>query len=100
MEDGGGAPPCDPVEGALKRGGPGGGKDREGVALGGEALGAVVLGVVGHDLVDKLEEVVVLVRCRRGSGSRVELVHKVVQVGEPGLAEVSEGAHSGGLGGC
>ena len=64
----GGAPPGDPVEGALERGGPGGGEDGEGVVLGGEALDAVVLAVVGHDPVDKVEEVAEVVGGGGGSG--------------------------------
>lgn len=52
VEGGGGAPACDPVEGALEGGGPRGDEDGQGVALGGQGLDSVVLVVVGHDFLD------------------------------------------------
>lgn len=60
VEDGGRSPPADPVERALKRGGPLRGGEGQHVLLDGERFDSVVLSAVGHDLVDQQVEVVVV----------------------------------------
>ena len=89
VEGDGGAPPGDPLEGALQGGGPGGGEQRNDVVAGGVGHGSVVLGVVGPHLVDEVEEGSVAVR-RGGLGCQPELLEEVVEVVEPGLIEALE----------
>jgi len=60
VEDGGGAPPCDPVEGAFKSGGPRREEDAERVLLHGGPFGSVVVVVVAHDLLHHLVTVLIL----------------------------------------
>lgn len=95
VEGSGGAPAADPVEGALEGGGPGGNKDGKDVALRGKGLDTVVLGVVGHDFLDDVKELVVVVRSCGGSGTSGELVDEVVKLLKPRLVEAGEAAHCG-----
>lgn len=74
VEGGGGAPAANPVEGALEGGGPWSNQEGEGVALRGKRLDTVVLGVVGHDFLDDVEQVVVLVGVGGRYGTNGELV--------------------------
>lgn len=84
-------PSGNPMKGSFERGGPGSGEDGERVALGGEGLDAVVVGVVGHDSVDEVVEI-------GGGGGEVvvvlggggELVDEVVEVVQPGGVEGGE----------
>ncbi|KAB2616008.1 transcription factor TGA5-like [Pyrus ussuriensis x Pyrus communis] len=73
----GGAPAAYPVEGALEGGGPGSNQDGDGVTLRGKRLDTVVLGVVGHDFLDDVEEVVVLVGVGGRYGTSGELVDEI-----------------------
>lgn len=61
VESSGGTPAGDPVEGAFERGGPRSGEDRERIALGRDRLDAVVVGVVGHDGVDKVAGIIMII---------------------------------------
>lgn len=90
VEGGGGPPAADPEQGALEGGGPGGGEDGEDVVLGGEGLDAVVLGVVGHGLLDQVVEGVVVVLRGGGFWGLGELVHQEAEVVEPGFVEAVE----------
>ena len=82
VKNDGGTPPGDPVEGAFEGGGPWGREEWNGVVLGGDGLGSVVLGVVRNDLLDQLEQGWVVL-WGGGLGREGELVHQVVQVVEP-----------------
>lgn len=93
VEGGGGAPTADPVEGALEGGGPWGDEYGEGVLLGGEGLDVVVLGVVGHDFVDDMEEVVLVLGGGGVFGTGGELLHQAVELLEPRVVEASEAVH-------
>lgn len=94
VEGGGGAPSPDPVEGALEGGVPRGHEDGEGVVLRRQGLHAVVLGVVGHDLVDDVEEVVLVFRGGGVFGTARELLHQAVELLEPSVVEAREAVHS------
>lgn len=95
VEGGGGAPPPDPVEGALQGGVPRGHEDGESVVLRREGLDAVVLGVVGHDLVDDMEEVVLVFSGGGVFRTGRELLHQAVELLEPRVVEACEAVHSG-----
>lgn len=95
VEGGGGAPPPDPVEGALEGSVPRGHEDREGIVIRREGLDAVVLGVVGHDPVDDVEEVVLVFRGGGVFGTGRELLHQAVELLEPRVVEAREAVHSG-----
>lgn len=89
----GGPPPADPVEGPLQGAGPRRREQLEHVLLGRDGLGAVVVGVVGHGLVDELAEVVVVL----GGGGRVrglaQLVGLLPELLRPRVVEALESTH-------
>ena len=90
LDRGGGAPPAAPEVEVLGGGGPGRGEHHAHVAGRGRGLGAVVLRVVAHHLVDEAAEVGLgggRLRGRRGA----ELLQVAGLLADPGLEELGEG---------